>query len=145
MTRIGLVSGTTLAAIRSALKYARWQVSKGEGVNYRAWTNADAYVEHILELRELWDRERWLQAWFVKLPALNGHLHRHNDGAKTFDTYHIPVQTNKQAICIDYPNGIEHRVHVAMRGVYQIDRSVDHEAINTGRSDRIHLLMDISR
>lgn len=141
--RIGEVDEFTVAFARDICGYADWQIIQGDGVNYRAWTGAEAYLEHVEGLLALWPRHRWKTAWYVVLPARTGHLQRHSDGDKHYQTYHLPLTTNPGAVCRMYEDGIPRDYHLQVGGVYRIDRAIEHESFNTGDTDRVHLLIDV--
>jgi hypothetical protein len=83
------------------------------------------------------------RAFFLKIEP-GGFIHPHTDSAQaTADTDLIVVSTNKQ--CRTYwqveNNTISKRLEQGMR--YRMtDRGVEHWAVNNGRSDRIHLLIE---
>lgn len=145
--RVGHVSPVTVEELLGvALTRTDWQiVRENEVKECCTCTKVDEAVEHIRELTELWARDRWRMAWFVNVPAKTGHLHRHNDGVMTYDTFHIPLQTNQKVVNFMYDGEAKERFHLNVGSVYRINRAIDHESVNRGASDRIHLLMDVRR
>lgn len=138
---VGRVDSETVEQALAVLEHANWQIIEGEGTNYMAWTGAEGHLSKIEGLTDLWPRSQWMMAWYVVLPP-HGHLHRHSDGDKHYQTYHIPLQTNKEAICYMYePERVEYRLEVGK--VYRVNRGIEHESVNNGVQDRIHLLVDI--
>lgn len=58
-----------------------------------------------------------------------------------FDRYHIPVATNRQ--CWSFADGVWQ--HLAVGGIYWMDPTAEHGAVNWGATPRVHLLVDVLR
>lgn len=86
------------------------------------------------------------RAFFIKMtPGSCVHRHRDPPGVVDFyDTDHIVLSTNDDAfICWEDEEGIERSVHLDLGKRYRIvDRGVMHWAVNSGDTDRIHLLIE---
>jgi len=82
------------------------------------------------------------QSFFVKLPAKVGTLHRHSDSPG--NSYIIPIRTNKNRISYWYLDGDTYQTRsrcLKVGKVYSADRTIEHEASNTGTTDSIHLVV----
>ena len=128
-----------LHELKLLLTVAEWKTVKGEDVLFHTWHPELDQLPVWLE--KLWPRDQWYNAFFLNIPP-GGHLHRHADTKKHFNTYHIPLSTNDQAESWMYdPDPI--LFHLEKGLIYAVNRDVEHESMNRGDSERIHLLMEI--
>ena len=86
-------------------------------------------------------------AFFVRLPAKIGTLHRHADSNR--NSYVIPIKTNKNRLSCYYPDSedLEYRESICLKvgKVYFADRTIEHEAFNTGNTASIHLIVKMPK
>jgi hypothetical protein len=86
------------------------------------------------------------RAFFLKIGP-GGFIHPHTDSAsKVFDTDLIVVSTNKQCRTYWQVENVTFSKHLELGKRYRMaDRGVEHWAVNNGRADRVHLLIEYSR
>ena len=122
----------TIAYLKQLLAEAKWKDVIGSGANYRTW-----FCDIELHPFGIYRR-----AFFLLLPP-NGTVHRHRDASSSIKTYTIPVFTN--AGCMNNAYYEEHTLtkHLRVGWVYETDRTVEHDSINSGETDRIHLLVEV--
>jgi len=83
-------------------------------------------------------------AFFVKLPAKIGKLHPHSD--THLNSFVIPIKTNKDRLSYWYPKEQDSESVCLKEGkVYSADRTVEHGAVNTGKTDSIHLIVQMPK
>jgi len=85
-------------------------------------------------------------AFFVRLPAKVGTLHRHADSNR--NSYIIPIKTNKKRISYWYLDEDTYQTRsicLKVGKVYSADRTIEHEASNTGNTDSIHLIVKMPK
>ena len=85
-------------------------------------------------------------AFFVKLPAKIGTLHRHSDNHT--NSYVIPIKTNKNRISYWYLDEDTYQTRsicLKVGKVYSADRTIEHEASNTGKTASIHLIVKMPK
>jgi hypothetical protein len=82
------------------------------------------------------------RAFFIRVPP-NGEIHRHHDAFIPGTTHHLVLQTNEGRLnwWAD-EDGSERSIHMKAGHRYLVERSPMHWASNTGREDRIHLLVE---
>jgi hypothetical protein len=90
------------------------------------------------EWRWEWPIENWEQIVFMRLPAHTGKLYRHYD--EGFG-YTIPIETNEDCVSLSYENDAETEHYLEVGKIYLTDRSIEHEAFNSGKTDRTYLLV----
>lgn len=86
-------------------------------------------------------RYGWVR--FVTLGA-SQQIVAHRDAPYTeqpFDRYHVPVQNNPQ--CWSFADGRWQRL--TLGGIYWMDPTAEHGAVNWGATPRVHLLIDVLR
>lgn len=140
--RIGSVSPFTIASLRALLASAEWEVTKTDERDYSVWFGVMARIEHLAELTALWPRARWHQAFFLSIPP-GGKVHRHRDTDDIYTSFHIPVTTNPQSICVEHRADVEIEQHLDVGTVYAFDRTQEHSSRNDGSTERTHLIMEI--
>ena len=87
----------------------------------------------------MFDLPGFNRAFFLKIPA-KGKVHRHTDTKRTENTYHVPITTNDK--CFSYTYNPDTKTHLKVGKLYSIDRQIEHESVNNGDSDRIHLILE---
>jgi len=133
---IGQLSEATVLQLREFLDDAPWQVSVSDVTDHRAFSCMEQ-VKDVDEIVALWPIDTWDQLIFLRLPP-GGKLYRHHD--KGFG-FHIPVETNKQCESLSYENNIRKVNHLEVGKIYHTDRSIEHESLNNGDTDRTHLIV----
>jgi hypothetical protein len=78
-------------------------------------------------------------AFFLKIPP-GGKVHRHIDTTRIEKTFHIPIETNDD--CWNYTYHPDSKIHMDIGHVYEINRQIEHESFNNGKTDRIHLILE---
>jgi hypothetical protein len=43
-----------------------------------------------------------------------------------------------------FEDGSEEHLHLEPNGIYSVDRSIEHDSVNNGETERIHLLMEVN-
>lgn len=97
----------------------------------------------LTTLRGLWQGQAFGWVRFVTLGP-SQQIVGHVDAPYTeqpFDRYHIPVATNRQ--CWSFADGVWQ--HLPVGGVYGMDPTAMHGAVNWGATPRVHLLVDVLR
>jgi hypothetical protein len=107
---------------------ATWKNVVGENDNYRTSFYSD----------EIYGFSSYTRAFFLSIPE-SGMIHRHVDTPRPEATYHIPLITNNS--CMNRMIGVGD-YHLDVGYIYFVDRQVEHESINDGDSDRIHLIVE---
>ena len=131
----------TVKDLKRVLRNAVWEDIIGPMQDYKTWHGLNDVLGDIQGLTELWPLEKWHQTFFLKIPP-GGRVHRHFDASTHYKTYHIPVATNSKCESIMYgPDKIVS--HLVVGGVYSIDRKIEHESNNNGRTSRVHLIVEI--
>ena len=127
-TKIGKVSDRTLNYLSYVSMNAQWKDVIGPEDNFKTWF-------YNVKIKEFPEYEK---AFFLMIPA-GGRVHKHTDTARPEETYHIPIKTNDKCINIMYPGG---DFHLEVGNIYHVDRQIEHESFNNGKTDRIHLLVE---
>ena len=123
-----------LQEYKEILKDAKWEDHFHEDMHYQS-------ANVTVPLTEFPDNRG---AFFVGLPAKIGVLHRHSDTHP--NSYMIPIKTNKKRLSWWYPEGEDGESTCLKVGkVYSIDRTIEHEAFNTGRTSSIHLVVKMPK
>lgn len=130
MVEVGTVSKELIVALKVMLKSANWKIQQAEDRDFKTWfpVMSDINIKDYGEITN---------AFFLCLPP-GGRLHKHIDTPRVERTFHIPVKTNKDALSYDQGTSS----HAKVGNVYEIDRSVEHWAVNNGKADRIHLIIE---
>lgn len=123
---IGTVSEKVIAALRGLLKNAIWETHESEVTSHQA-----SPCELPDELKSLGTR-----ATFIRLRA-GGKLYRHSD--EGFG-YMIPIETNDDCLSLSYRDGRREQ-HLEVGKVYHCDRTIEHESLNNGKTNRTHLVI----
>jgi hypothetical protein len=142
ITQVGQITPEDLLALRQVLLGAPWEHVTDEERDYLTWHGVMKELSDIPGLLALWPRSWWCQAFFLRL-APNGKVHRHVDTKDVYDSFHIPVYTHNEATCYMEVNGVAVAHHLEHGKVYLYDRTKPHWSENVGRSDRVHLIMEI--
>ena len=122
-------SKKTIDYLNDVIADAKWKNVIGPNDNFKTWF-------HDVEIAEFPD---YKQAFFLLIPP-GGMIHRHEDTPKRIKTYHIPIKTNKKCVNIMHPGG---GFHLEVGNIYQVNRQIEHESFNRGKTNRIHLLVEI--
>ena len=130
--RIGVVPPQVVNRLLEISSDACWKEIKGSGRDYLT-----SFTE-IEKAKDLLPWTEWQNAFFLKIPP-DGQIHKHIDTDRNWQTYHVVVQTNDG--CISYVEG--QPFYLETGGIYSIDRSLEHHSINSGSTDRIHLLAEV--
>lgn len=134
---IGKVSAATVLQLKSIINDVKWEYHASDVTNHHA-ASCREQVLAVDELTWLWPIATWDKLTLLRLPSDRGKLYRHADQGFGF---HIPVETNKNAISMTYPDGISKAQHLEVGKIYEVDRSIEHESYNTGKTDRTHLIV----
>lgn len=70
---------------------------------------------------------------FIKIRP-GGKVHKHVDAL--WNKRHTVLETNDQ--CFNMVGGVSYQCD--LRGIYEMDASLEHESLNLGQTDRIHLV-----
>ena len=125
---VGVLSEETLAELQGMLPQAKWETHISEVTSHQA-----APCEVPRELKPLGER-----ASFLRLRA-GDNLYRHHD---TGFGYNIPIETNDQCLSLSYKDGRLEQ-HLEVGKIYHCDRSIEHESLNNGKTNRTHLVIMI--
>ena len=139
-TEIGQISEATIAALRDILLEITWWKRWEHHVSHITDHQASICTEQcqaIEELVELWPVDNWHCLSFLRLGP-GGKLYRHHDDGFG---YHIPVETNEDAVSLSYENGVKKEQHLEVGKLYYVDRSIEHESLNNGSTDRTNLIV----
>lgn len=131
-TQVGIIPKEKITELEELLKNAKWKIVRGPGIDFKTW-----FVD--IEI-EGYDIE---QSFFLCIPP-GGRVHRHIDTPRPQKTYHIPVETNLKAKNYMYtPERTGY--HLEVGKIYWVDRSISHDSVNEGETDRIHLLIECNK
>jgi len=136
-TEVGEVSEDTIARLREILPEINWQLCEREPGEVHQMAECTGKVL-IHEITDRWPLHTWRMAIFLRLRP-GDHLFRHADD--NGDGIHIPVETNDESISLTYPNGVKTEYHLEVGKAYHAERSIEHEAYNTGITNRTHLIL----
>lgn len=123
---IGTVPEKTIATLRGLLKNVRWETHESDVTWHQA-----APCEVPDELRSL-----GTQGTFIRLPP-GGNLYRHTDPG---EGHMIPIETNDDCLSLSYRDG-KREQHLEVGKLYHCDRTVEHESLNNGETNRTHLVI----
>lgn len=131
-TETGRVEEAVLAGLRAMLVGAEWDYSNPQG-DFGVWRPEPGVIHR------LFPQSRDNRDSFFLCIHPGGHVHRHRDSVKPYQTYHVPVLTNERSICWsdDKPYVLE------VGKIYHVDRTLLHWSTNDGETDRVHLLLAI--
>lgn len=121
---IGPVSEKEIKKYNKLLKSAKWKHVLSE--------DRDFYTSMV-------EIEGANIAFLLKIPP-SGKVHRHTDTPRKERTYHIPLITNDK--CISYTYNPNTETHLKVGFEYEINRQIEHESVNNGETDRIHLIIE---
>lgn len=139
---VNKVSKDTVKDVKKVLRKAVWEDIIGPIQDYKTWHGLNDVLGDIQGLTELWPLEKWKQTFFLKIPP-GGNVNRHSDAEKYCLSYNIPITTNNECESIMYgPDKIVS--HLEVGGVYSINRNLEHESFNKGKTDRVHLIITIN-
>jgi hypothetical protein len=131
-TEAGQVEESILGALESAVLGAEWDWSNPAG-RFGIYRPAPGWVQGLFPLAS----DHW-ESFFLMIPP-GGHVHRHRDCVKPYQTFHVPVTTNDRCVCWsdDKPYVLE------VGKIYHVDRTLMHWSTNEGDTDRVHLLLAV--
>lgn len=132
---VGEVTVKQLAACRQLLKHSDFITADPKIACYQTWYLPPEPIQAIFPDYDL------IQQFFLNIPA-GGWVHRHTDRRKGI-SYHIPITTNPDAICRCYPKGQRDEYHLEVGKIYRVDRTIEHDSVNLGTTDRIHLILEV--
>ena len=141
-SKAGEVSNEFRARAIVISRSVEWQESKGPTTDYSASFDGREALEMESELTDLWPVDIWKSAFFMKLEP-GGFVHKHTDEPHPWNTYHIVLLSNEKCWNRIWQGTREHNFCLKPGGIYRIDRTVPHESVNYGHSERIHLLMEV--
>lgn len=139
---VNKVSKDTIKELKKILRKAVWEDIIGPIQDYKTWHGLNDALGDIQELTELWPLEKWKQTFFLKIPP-GGNVNRHADQEKNCTSYHVPVTTNNKCESVIY-NPDKQPYHLPVGGVYEINRTLEHESFNRGKTNRVHLIITIN-
>ena len=116
-------------------------VDEHESINYPAFSELPQARILIFSLMARVEGERLGRCIISKLPA-GCSIDPHVDGgshASYYERFHIPLQTNKDCL---FRCGDE-SVLMIPGTVWWFNNAIEHEVVNQGVDDRIHLIVDI--
>ncbi len=123
---IGRIPAEQMEELRRMVARADWREVTG-----RAYDTADV---------SFW--EPCKRAFFIRM-APGGSIPRHHDAFIPGTTHHLVVQSNHQ--CQNWwvdQAGAEQVMRLSEGHRYQVERSPLHWAVNAGKTDRVHLLVE---
>ena len=135
-TAIGQVTDKTVSELRLILNTLTWEHHVSDKTDHQA-APCDKQVQAVDEIVARWPVSTWDRLSFFRLKP-GGKLYRHADEGYGF---HIPVETNRRAVCTTYENGFAADQNLELGKIYSVDRSIDHAAANYGKTDRTHLIV----
>lgn len=133
---IGHISQDAVLQLRDILSDAKWEEHISDVTSHQA-APCSEQLQAVDEIVDRWPINTWHQLLFLRLKP-GGKLYRHADEGFGF---HIPVETNKDAVSVSYENGISKEKHLEVGKIYHVDRSLEHESFNNGDTDRTHLII----
>jgi len=119
-------------------------VNKGPEVDYKT---AQCSIDN-LNIDLPWGIDRVQKAMFICIPS-GGNIKRHSDNTPTEDergkwkTFHIPLKTNNECISSTWIDGIKLDYNLKLGEVWELDTWPDHESVNKGLEERIHLVINV--
>tara|TARA_R110002126_G_scaffold48119_3_gene134281 strand:+ start:438 stop:821 length:384 start_codon:yes stop_codon:yes gene_type:complete len=119
------ISGDDLSNLLSDANKATWKINKGPEVDYCT----AQFGGH---------------GKLIKIPP-GGWIKRHSDnGGRPAGTrvFHTVISTNDQCLNISYVDETQ-KIHMPVGTVWEFDTLPEHESYNNGKTDRIHLVMDV--
>ncbi len=130
------ISAVTIAQLKGIVIEVPWEVHVSDVTAHEA-APCDHPLQSVPEIVDRWPIDTWQNLSFLRLRP-GGKLYRHADSGFGF---HIPVETNDDAVSLTYPDGIEMRQHLEVGKLYRVERSIEHESFNDGNTDRTHLIV----
>ena len=119
------ISDYDLINLLSDADDAKWKINKGPEVDYCT--------------AEFGENGR-----FIKIPA-GGWIKRHSDNGgrpKGTRVFHTVISTNDKCLNISYGKQTQ-KIHMEVGTVWEFDTLPEHESYNHGKTDRIHLVVDV--
>jgi len=129
----GLVEPSLIASLLENVQHATWTHYNDGDKDY--WTSFPKKTCPELPFTEYRDM------FYLKLKP-GGKVHRHTDQLKGYVTYHIPIQTNPDAVCFSFEDEVVAK-HLEVGKQYIAHRQHPHWSTNDGNTDRIHLLVPV--
>jgi aspartyl/asparaginyl beta-hydroxylase (cupin superfamily) len=138
--KIGTLPKKEHKALLSLAKNLEWKINKGPTVDYA--TNQTKLEAVKKAIPKLFDKEI-IKAMFVRIPA-GGTIKRHSDNTVgPWKTYHLVLETNPECINISYVDPAQ-EIHLPKGTYWGFDSWPEHESHNKGKTDRIHLVVNVS-
>lgn len=136
-TKIGHVSDATIFALQEILAdVPHWEEHLSAITDHQAAPCTEP-AQSLNEIVARWPIDTWDQLSFLKLRP-GGKLYRHADDGFGF---HIPIETNDACISLSFENGVKKEHHLEVGKIYHANRSIEHESLNGGETDRTHLIV----
>ena len=142
------ISEQTRKEILNSVKGVVFKVNSGSEVEYKTLSNAISLIEGVKGLEVLWPRETWYRAMFISIPP-SGNIKRHSDGFSVdrdclgeWTKYHIVITSNSGCLSRSWSD-ISQEINLRQGMVYSFDPIPEHESVNNGDTDRLHLIMDV--
>jgi len=133
---IGQVSKTTVNQLKKLLKNVQWEKHISDITDHHASSCAEQ-IKKIKGITDIWPADTFDKATFLRLPP-GGNVYRHCD---TGVGYTIPIETNGDCVSMSYEQDKKKQTHLNVGKIYYTDRSVEHESVNNGKTNRTHLLV----
>lgn len=133
--RVGTFNGPLEPLVHRALKIEKQASSTGyEATSDQTALLYEAFKDDLSQFPGPWEFS------MIVLVNTHGHLPVHADGAMPAGVrrYHLVLQTNPR--CWYFHDGEWERLEAG--GIYELDPTRDHGAINWGPEPRIHLVID---
>ena len=140
--KIGEVSNEFRARAIVAARSVTWSIKKGKNTDYSTSFDGRPALEKEPELTDRWPLDIWKSAFFLRLEP-GGKVHKHTDEDHPWQTYHIVLLSNSDCISRIWQGTLQHDFRLQPGGIYRIDRTMPHESVNNGDTERIHLLMEV--
>ena len=139
--QIGEVSNKTVSSLLALSQLLDWKINKGLEVDYKT---IQGFEDRLKDIHLPWDQEKIKSARFICIPS-GGNIKRHSDNTKPdgWKIYHIPLSTNDHCINLVYKDGETKEFHLPVGTLWEFDAWPEHESFNLGKTDRIHLVINI--
>jgi len=141
--QVGSVSRETCNQLFDLCQTLEWKVNKGPEVDYKT---IQGFEDKLPELP--WPKDKIKSAMFICIPA-GGNIKRHSDNSPCKDeigswkTYHIPLTTNDHCTNLVYTGNQAQEFHLPVGTLWEFDTWPEHESFNLGKTNRIHLVINV--
>jgi hypothetical protein len=125
----GIISDDALAELQTTLCQVKWETHISKVTSHQA-APCPVLPDELKSLGEA--------ATFIRLPP-GGNLYRHHDDG---EGHMIPIETNDDCLSLSYRDG-KREQHLEVGKIYHCDRTIDHESLNNGKTNRTHLVIAI--